>query len=518
MFKLSLKKTILSKPLLWNTRVVQMLIFACIFHAFYFFLGYSSVQNLRYVYEQDSQFEFISVIGLHLTAGLVLFIAIIVWLFHYLRNNPFKSFYPITRNYLRKEALIVMIIFGSTITIYHSYQFGVLAKSKQLSEGLYDVKDLETISLANCFLPFDKDMFEKQQCCDSIEARINRVPAIEPNQCYGDIYTHNEDGIEYTTPTPPEYDYAAASEPTSVVPEEEKEYSYLYYCNSPGAGLGYGTKDDPKSPTYHQIARRWLLNKEKDSIRAVINDYIKLAKKLSIRHYLDANALTELCFQPGQVPHEVTQSLYNAYLDEQTITFEGYWAEFSILNYAPERILKVQEANYFSVSDWEVYGYILVSLSFLLLTFRFTRFKPWIVSVLGSGVVFVVFAIIANILNDEDDIVYVYLGFEVLCILMAMRHILGSRNKLHGGVWLNWSLLALIGFFPIIMKLIYDHTGRLTRCINNYLVVVREAKSIHIWIAENWDTIHGINVLILLAYLLMVYIPLAYKWQANPSE
>lgn len=260
------------------------------------------------------------------------------------------------------------------------------------------------------------------------------------------------------------------------------------------------------------------MNKEKDSIRAVINDYIQLAKKFKIRYNLDANALTELCFQPGQIPHEVTQSLYNAYLTEETITFEGYWAEFSSLNFAPDRIQNVQEANFFSVSEWEVYGYILLVLGFLLLSFRFTRFKPWIVSVLGSGVVFIIFAIIANVLMDDDDIVYVYLGFEVLCILMAVRHIMGSKNKLHGGVWLNWSLFALTGFFPIVMKLIYDHTGKLTKCINNYIVVIREAKPIHIWISENWDTINALNVVLLIGYLLYVYIPLAYKWQANPSE
>src|SRR5574343_414956 len=192
MFKLSLKNTLLSKPLVWNTRIVQMLIFALIFHTFYFLLGYSSVQNLRYLYEQDTQFEFISVIGLHLTAGLLLFIAVIVWLFHYLRNNPFKSFYPITKNYLRKEALFIMIILGSAITIYHSYQYGILVKSKQLSKGLYDIKDLETISLANCFLPFDKDMFEKQQCCDSVEARINREPDYDPKRCKRNSETDNE--------------------------------------------------------------------------------------------------------------------------------------------------------------------------------------------------------------------------------------------------------------------------------------------------------------------------------------
>lgn len=515
MFKLSLKNTLLSKPLVWNTRIVQMLIFALIFHTFYFLLGYSSVQNLRYLYEQDTQFEFISVIGLHLTAGLLLFIAVIVWLFHYLRNNPFKSFYPITKNYLRKEALFIMIILGSAITIYHSYQYGILVKSKQLSKGLYDIKDLETISLANCFLPFDKDMFEKQQCCDSVEARINREPAYDPKRCNSNSETYNEYG---ETITATDYEYATATETTPSDPDIPKEYSYLYYCNSPGAGIGYGTKDDPKSPTYHQIAKRWLLNKQKDSIKAVINDYIQLAKKFKIRFNLDANALTELCFQPGQIPHEVTQSLYNAYLDEETITFEGYWAEFSSLNFAPDRIKNVQEASFFSVSDWEVYGYILMVLSFLLLSFRFTRFKPWIVSVLGSGVVFIIFAIIANILKDEDDIVYVYLGFEVLCILMAMRQITGSRNKLHGGVWLNWSLFSLTAFFPIIMKLIYDQTYQVSKCINNYMVVVKEAPPIHHWIGANWDTINALNVLLLIGYLLYVYVPLAYKWQANPSE
>lgn len=516
MFKLSLKHTILSKPLVWNTRIVQMLVFALIFHAFYFFLGYSSIQNLRHLYDTDTQFEFISVLGLHLTAGLVLFISFIIWLFQYLRNNPFKSFYPVTKNYLRKEALMVIIIIGSCITIYHSYQYGILFKSKQLSKGLYNENDLKTISMANCFLPFDKEMFERQQCCDSIEAHINRDTPVDPRRCDAQTFNQHDDGVVYEETTPAlANDYAVATETVPTTTEVPHEYSYLYYCNSPGY---YGSHVDSNSATYHKIAKRWLLNKEKDSIRNAINDYIQLAKKYKIRFHLDANALTELCFQPGQIPHEVTQSLYNAYKGEEDITVNTYWAEFTTLNFVPDKLEQIEKADYFSVSDWEIYAYILLVLAGLLLSFRFTRFKPWIVSVLGSGVVFIIFTIIANIIRHENDIVYLYIGFVVLSFLMAMRTIHGRKNKLHAGVWLNWSLFALNGFFPIVMKLIYDHSGQVSKCINNYIVVVKEAHPIHHWIALHWDTIHAINFVFVLMYFMLVYVPLAYKWQSNPSE
>jgi mannose/fructose/N-acetylgalactosamine-specific phosphotransferase system component IIC len=180
--------------------------------------------------------------------------------------------------------------------------------------------------------------------------------------------------------------------------------------------------------------------------------------------------------------------------------------------------MSIQNDTFFTISMWEIYGYIALGLSVLLLSFRFTRFKPWIVSVLGLGVVFIIFAIIANMLPEEDYIVYFYLGFTVLCLLKALQLTTKQKNKLHAGVWLNWSVFSIAGFIPVILKLIYDNTGEIKRCINEYYVVVRPELPIHRLIGANWDLINIGNFVCLLAYFLLAYIPLAYKWQANPSE
>ncbi|MFM6984595.1 MAG: hypothetical protein ACKOXF_10720 [Chitinophagaceae bacterium] len=509
MFNFSLKKTLLSKPLIWNTRVFQMLSFAIIFHLIYFLLGYGSFNDIRYLYNHDSDFEFISKIGLHLTAGLVLFIAVVIWLFHYLRNNPFKSFYPVSKNYLRKESLLIVFIFFFSITIYHSYEYGKLIKSKKVAKGVYDPKDIDVIRQAVCFLPYELEFFERQNCCDSTISRSKRYKEMDPDYCGpGETYQGDYEGsINENTS-----EMAIEVAPLPVPTEENyvKQYSYLYYCGN----IEYYSLDNRKALPVHTTAKRWLLGHHKDSIKQLLTDYIKIANKYRIRHTLDANSLTELCFADS---FKIESSLYDCYYDEEVLPRENS-AEFRTLNNAPLRLLSLQKESFFTISMWEVYGYVTLGLSVLLLSFRFTRFKPWIVSVLGSGVVFILFAIITNLLTYENDIVYFYLGFTLLCIIMAIQSIQSKKNKLHSGVWLNWSAFALSGFIPVVMKLIYDNTGEIRNCINHYYVIVRPEAPIHDWIGSNWELIHAGNFALLIVYFFVVYIPLAYKWQANPSE
>lgn len=509
MLNLSLKNTRLSKPLIWNTRIIQMLIFAIVFHLIYFLLGYSSFNNVRYLYNYDTDFEFISVIGLHLTAGLVLFIAVVIWLFHYLRNNPFKSFYPVSKNYLRQESLLILVILFFTITIYHSYEYGKLVKSKKLMTGIYNPNDITTIKQAACFLPYELELFERQNCCDSAAAREKRYKLTDPTYCgqgNSDEVISNNTTTEVTTP----YGVDVAPYPTPTENNYIREYSYLYYCSS----ISSPDASDSENLIRHQTAKRWLMGNKKDSIKALLNNYIRIANKYKIRHNLNADSLTNLCFADN---FRIENALNDIYFDQEVIFTENS-AEFRTLNYAPFSLMSIQNDTFFTISMWEIYGYIALGLSVLLLSFRFTRFKPWIVSVLGLGVVFIIFAIIANMLPEEDYIVYFYLGFTVLCLLKALQLITKQKNKLHAGVWLNWSVFSIAGFIPVILKLIYDNTGEIKRCINEYYVVVRPELPIHHLIGANWDLINIGNFVCLLAYFLLVYIPLAYKWQANPSE
>jgi hypothetical protein len=485
-----------------------MLIFAIIFHLIYFLLGYSSFNNIRYLYNYDNDFEFISVIGVHLTAGLVLFIAVVIWLFHYLRNNPFKSFYPVSKNYLRRESLMILVILFFTVTIYHSYEYGKLVKSKQLITGVYHPDDIKTIKQAASFLPYELELFERQNCCDSAAAREKRYKVADANYCgpgnNGEVIYDNTT-TEVTTP----YGVDVAPYPSTVT-DYTKEYSYLYYCSS----ISSPDASDSDNQVRHQTAKRWLLGNKKDSIKALLNNYIRIANKYKIRHNLDADSLTNLCFVNN---FKIENAINDIYYDQEIFPTENS-AEFRTLNYAPFTLMGIQNDTFFTISMWEIYGYIALGLSVLLLSFRFTRFKPWIVSVLGTGIVFVIFAIIANMLPVEDHIVYFYLGFTVLCLLKALQLITKQKNKLHAGVWLNWSVFSIAGFIPVIMKLIYDNTGEIKRCIAEYYVVVRPELPIHRWIGANWDLINAGNFVFLLVFFLLVYIPLAYKWQANPSE
>jgi hypothetical protein len=86
-----------------------VILFIAISHVLFFLFGFFSVYGIIAFKLQD-QFD-ANNLGINLIGGLILLLGLIVWLMWYLRNNAFKQFYPITVNDLRKEFLLVFLIF-----------------------------------------------------------------------------------------------------------------------------------------------------------------------------------------------------------------------------------------------------------------------------------------------------------------------------------------------------------------------------------------------------------------------
>ena len=112
---------LLNHPLLWNIKIVQVLIFALIFQGFFFFLGYNSVNGLSVF--KDYEYSGLENFQVFLFGGLILVLGLIVWLIYYLRHNAFKSFYPVTKSRLRKEFLLVFFVFIINLPIFHTYLY-----------------------------------------------------------------------------------------------------------------------------------------------------------------------------------------------------------------------------------------------------------------------------------------------------------------------------------------------------------------------------------------------------------
>lgn len=507
MFKSLNQYLLVNYPLLWNTRFFNVLLFAIIGHIIFFIIGQISVHSIRDFYDRDDYAELFesAIVGLYSTLVIVLFF--IIWLIYYLRNNPFKSFYPVTKIYLIKEFFTILFIVLISITLFNSYEYGRHLKKLKITASFDPIKESHIINQANCFLPIDTYNFESAAHCDTIYRDLDIPDYIPNDSCEEEVYYNNEDYKHTEATTTEEY-----TESLPVV-ERAKFYSYLNYC-SRSHSIDLDSNID--SEIYTINAQRWLKNKQKDSIEMALMAYQELLNQYQIRNQFEPKTLTNWCFETPQ--HEVLGELISlSYYDEIYPTYKNY-AEFSYINSAVNEVYDNRKASFISLFNWELYFYFSLSISIILIMFRITRLKPWLIASIGMGVWIIIFAIMSNFIKDESLLSYIYLFLWLVIFILGMYWIIKKNRKTWSATFLIWSIYGFLALIPIIFEIIKDNTREVKMCVNRLWKIITPEHPIHSWIINNKDTIQLLNITTCIIFIVLVIIPLAYKWQSNPNE
>ena len=495
---------LLNHPLLWNIKIVQVLIFALIFQGFFFFLGYNSVNGLSVF--KDYEYSGLENFQVFLFGGLILVLGLIVWLIYYLRHNAFKSFYPVTKSRLRKEFLLVFFVFIINLPIFHTYLYARHLKLLKISAHLNPEEDAKIVNLAAAFIPTSSNKYDSQNCCDSFEARAERdknMPQTPIDYC----------DAGSSEPISTQEASIAVSEATAAPSSSYSEYLYGNYFQKAIQQVEFQNDEYH----YHYIVKRWLKNKERDSIKACLKAYFNTMDKYHAKHNVDIDTLVAWCFadEKHTVYHEVS-TYYGNFQEREYAKLNYMEGEFDAINTSINHVYKLKTDGFISVQQTIFYLYIALGLSILLILFRLTRLKPWISAIIGTGVWAIIFGLLT--FAFEEDIQYVFILFIFLCLFLSVQFIRSKRNKLFSALSLHWFSFGFLGFFPLLMYNIYSATGEINKCINHVWVSVRPAYPIHDWINYNWATIGLLNWSIGMLVTLYVIIPLCHRWQANPSE
>ncbi len=493
---------LLNHPLLWNIKIVQVLIFALICHSFFFFLGYNSVNGLSIF--KDWEYSGLEHFQIFLFGGLLLVLGLIVWLIYYLRHNAFKSFYPVTKSRLRKEFILVFFVFIINIPIFHTYLYARHLKLLKISAHLNPEEDAKIVNLAEAFIPTSSNKYDSQNCFDSMEARTEREKNMPPPPIdYCDASSSEPISTE-------DISAVNTAEATAAPSSSYSEYLYGNYYQKAIDNVEF----ENDANDYHYIVKRWLKNKERDSIKICLLAYFKTMDKYHARHKVDIDTLVAWCFldEKNTVYHEVT-SYYGGLKEFEFAQLNYMEGEFEAINTSIKNVHSLKTEGFFSSI---FYLYIALGLSILLILFRFTRLKPWISAIIGSGVWSIIFGLMT--FAFDEDIQFVFILFIVLCLFLSVQLIRSKQSKLFSALWLHWFSFGFLGLFPLVMYNIYRATGDINKCINHVWVNVRPAYPIHDWINYNWDTIGLVNWGIGMLVALFLIIPLSYRWQANPSE
>lgn len=456
---------LLSKyPLLWNTRIVNVLAAAIITHILFYTGGL-----LQYVDAGDLSYRRIfNTEEVGLFSGLVTAVFIIVWLVHYFRNNAFKSFYIISRNYLFYEFMLIFLVFLSTATFYLTYNQGIYDSVRLKTSGTNLTREANTINLASHFIASDPYYFSSSNICSEKTG----------HQGYSERYP-------------------------SEAPQQEK-LSYLNYCYQQ-----ISFDDDKRllsAKQIHDIGNQWLLQGKKDSVRAVLVELLSLCDKYNIQYRFNPDAQISEVFSDER--HTVNHFVPAHYDPNSPV-----YISVSELIYTVNHIKDAHQGFWKKEIVFFILYYALCA-ALVVFSFRLTRTKPWFVALVGLGVLAIIVSLIAVTVRAGDNFAAFPLTLWVLFIFVTLLWIFNRENKLFAGVTFNWVMWFTPAVIPIVFYLIYENTG-FDYSLDNHMDY---ETPIHKWIRQNWNIINTINLLALVAAVYLAYIPLARKWQSNPEE
>lgn len=474
-------------PLVWNLRLHWVLPALLVLHVLFYLAGLAEPQRLTRLNYMATSFPPVAT-SLAVLLGVLV---VIGWLIFYLRNNAFKSFYPVRSCHLLAEFFWSLVVVGLASTLSVSHQLGRYQRLDALTKGVDVLKEANTAAVAHHFLPFEGSQFENYNSCDSQRARDSLV------------------GMSSVEDGPPPERMALNGPDTTV------ERSYLHYCAEPS--LHYSIPATLDRYGADSVAKGWMLRGQRDSVRTTLAAYTAMVKKYGGDIRLDvAGQVAEIFATPRFLVRRPTLRQY----DDPNAT--GPSQEFIETHTAQDALVAITEIRKGVLSSDLVLAYLYWALAaaLLLFTFRITRLRTWFGAGIGVGIWMVIFSVLAAVTQGEKDAVLpVFFLVVIASVIFTAVNVSQRRRKVASGftfLWAVWSLpafgLALVYYIRSLIR-----HGEYRYNVGGVMEMY-EPSPVAAWIDANGETIAAINLVIVLVLVALYVIPQGRRWQAAPEE
>lgn len=445
---------LVNHPLLWNLKLVPILILIVIFNLLFFFLGYFSTKfnfndytKFHYDYYNEPNFP---LYGIAILSSLL---TLIVWLAFYLKNNGFKSLYPRTSFSLFKEwFLSYFIITGAFLYCFSFYQ-GSLTKTRSYAPLEETNKTLDLLVKINYLIP--------------------------------NVYLNNYHG---TGPIISSNEIEDNNFPNSLLSLKNHQYTR-------------------KDSIYRQQVREWLINENKDSIKSTLNSFLDLHKK----HHLKTNLTTDTWMKFYYHPPEYILDSYlklDNYNDNYYYLNHVYDDIFEAYN-SLEHVLKFALITFYIAL---VFSLIIFSIRVTHAKAWITSFIILGLLIFTSGI----FMAIIDFISFGYYSLYLYTSFWLLTFLILFIHFenkILSKNKTKG--FSSISLNLFLWIFPFVPYIIFIIL--MNWCENLSSIENRSSSCIYSYFSENLDKFLWLN-LILSIVVLFFFVKQIKVWKSLPEE
>lgn len=498
MLKKLTDKLISQYPLLWNIKLIYVLPAALLTHLIFYIAGYMTTIDITAL----TQYQYIKEAGTAIFAVLVSIVITILWLVYYLRNNPFKSFYSISSNYLFAEFLLIALVFFSSTTFFLSFQQGKYDKIEYATGATNLEEEVNIINLASHFIAYDLEDFSEYRNCN-VQKERDREDSLRK----ADKENDNSQLSKYETTPNSNFKYADYD----PYRDPGELYSYLHYC-----GTIIDIKSDSKALlTKYQLderARNWLLENHTDSVLQIFNKLIEVCKKYNIKYVFSPDVQVGECFRDSVFTvNRVFERNYSEYANNRS--------PFIDMRHLRETLVYVNSVRRGFWDSKIILFWLLSALgaAVMLFTFRITRLKHWFMGLIGVGLWSIIIVLSTVIFRLSEGIIPFVLLLWVIFIVFGISQIITKKAKLISGIVFNW----IFWFTPAVIPLIFTQVGIISakKCFTYVPLRARSsACETSKWITNHWEMILYLNVVLMLVLIYFVFIPLARKWQSNPEE
>ncbi|WP_294821316.1 hypothetical protein [uncultured Flavobacterium sp.] len=395
------------------------------------------------------------VIMLSIVLGLLV---TVVWLVFYLRNNGYKSMYPLKSSALYKEWLIILLAFSLNCCYSLSFMFGYDVRAKSYFSEKEFSDRIDVISMAS--------IFADGGFLDSGEYSVN---------VNGKYITKKRNYITF----------------------RDRQYPLHSLFNK--SMLEFGYHDRIKDSLIELRAKTWLFNNHKDSVLWVMKEFDKIVKSHNAPTNLTPEKWLGMVYDPPQFASYLTvgkQERYEWYdmrvpfpeipdtpISVNSEDYEGsnevdlksntVKVIDSIVYIYPKHHIPLNqlEQAYSKISEGYTnpkanagaalaYFYVALGFSVLLFSFRVTSGRSWLIAMVAFGITALVTGILNFIIMDIvlegtvfrrfDGIVFLSLWIIIVMALL-IAFFVKKRSKGKSGIILNILLWLLPAVLPVLL-------------------------------------------------------------------
>lgn len=503
MFKDIQKKLLLKYPLLWNTKFVPMVAIGLLLHLIFFGLGYL-----------DGTIDFSNRNNLDIEVTCILFgvllviIIIILWLVNYFKNNSLKSFYSKSKYSLFYEWLQIFVVSTLLITFYLPFSVG-----KQLHQRSYysleeTTNRCKTIATADMFIDGSFGETEIDSLASGLIDSLGNKIALNYNP-------EDADTAEYAT------------EKESMAVEAVAAYTYKDHIIFNGKKYDQFSLVNRNTFEFTVISREqdslnrikvqnWLYQDNQAEVKKLMDNYLKLIREHNLATNLTLDKWFQavykapefdefLYIQPYLKEYETDESYNNSYVYATKVgneerKYSKYFIQQDVLKEKYDTVSEAHTDSFFNIEMILGFLYGAFGLSILIFSFRVTSGKSWLIAVVTTGVINIVYGIFTAITGVGNMYFYLIL-FTILGIIFYFFLIYYNKKNLQlSRIALNLFLWSFIGIIPLIYFIIQEHYAS----SYDYRIGYNYTSPEYQWMRDH--TIHMFSLNFILAILTLFFL------------